>query len=169
MTDFRNRKFLLLLMLAAAVFFLRVFLPAYAWVAAAVSAVIAVLFFALGGGFAKKAASIIFAAFTLAFTALPFIYGASVAARGYTARAFVTGEETGITAAVADVRFRSAYASSYVVDVRAVDGEGADFRAVLQAFVGICDDSAVVPEPPKGKWLHAGEILGDHYSVAWRV
>jgi len=131
MTDFRNRKFLLLLMLAAAVFFLRVFLPAYAWVAAAVSAVIAVLFFALGGGFSKKAASIIFAAFTLAFTALPFIYGASVAARGYTARAFVTGEETGITAAVADVRFRSAYASSYVVDVRAVDGEGADFRAVL--------------------------------------
>ena len=47
--------------------------------------------------------------------------------------------------------------------------KGADFRAVLQAFVGICDDSAVVPEPPKGKWLHAGEILGDHYSVAWRV
>ena len=47
--------------------------------------------------------------------------------------------------------------------------KGADFRAVLQAFVGICDDTAVVPEPPKGKWLHAGEILGDHYSVAWRV
>lgn len=46
---------------------------------------------------------------------------------------------------------------------------GADFRAVLQAFIGICDDSILVPEPPKGKWLHAGEIMGDHYSLAWRV
>lgn len=46
---------------------------------------------------------------------------------------------------------------------------GEDLRAVLQAFVSLCDDSAVVPGPPKGKWLHAGEILGDHYSVAWRI
>lgn len=46
---------------------------------------------------------------------------------------------------------------------------GADFRAVLQAFVGLCDDSILVPEPPKGKWLYAGEIVGDHYSLAWRV
>lgn len=46
---------------------------------------------------------------------------------------------------------------------------GADFRAVLQAFVSLCDDSVLVPEPPKGKWLHAGEIVGDHYSLAWRV
>lgn len=48
-------------------------------------------------------------------------------------------------------------------------GQGADFRAVLQAFVSLCDDSVLVPEPPKGKWLHAGEIMGDHYSIAWRV
>ena len=53
--------------------------------------------------------------------------------------------------------------------------QGADFRAVLQAFVSLCDDSFLVPEPPKGRWLHAGEIqggasaLGDHYSIAWRV
>ena len=46
---------------------------------------------------------------------------------------------------------------------------GADFRAVLQAFVSLCDDSVLVPEPPKGKWLHAGEIVGDCYSIAWRV
>ena len=48
-------------------------------------------------------------------------------------------------------------------------GKGEDFRAVLQAFVGLCDDTLLVPDPPKGKWLHAGEILGDHFSVAWRV
>lgn len=47
--------------------------------------------------------------------------------------------------------------------------KGADFRAVLQAFVGLCDDSVLVSEPPKGKWLNAGEIVGDHYSLAWRV
>lgn len=46
---------------------------------------------------------------------------------------------------------------------------GADFRAVLQAFVSLCDDSVFVPDPPKGKWLHAGEIVGDYYSLAWRV
>lgn len=46
---------------------------------------------------------------------------------------------------------------------------GTDFRAVLQAFIGLCDDSVLVPELPKGKWLHAGEIMGDHYSLAWRV
>ena len=48
-------------------------------------------------------------------------------------------------------------------------GKGEDFRAVLQAFVGLCNDTLLVPEPPKGKWLHAGEIVGDHFSVAWRV
>lgn len=48
-------------------------------------------------------------------------------------------------------------------------GKGEDFRAVLQAFVAICHDTFSVPEPPKGKWLRAGEILGDHFSVAWRV
>ena len=131
MTDFRNRKFLLLLMLGAAVFFLRVFLPFEAWVVAAISAALAVLFFAIGGGFAKKAASMIFAVFTLAFTVLPFIYGAWVAARGDEARTFATGEEVSSTAVVTEVRFRSAYASSYIVDVREVGGREADFRVLL--------------------------------------
>ena len=48
-------------------------------------------------------------------------------------------------------------------------GKGEDFRAVLQAFVGLRDDSVLVPQPPKGRWLHAGEIVGDDYSIAWRV
>lgn len=46
---------------------------------------------------------------------------------------------------------------------------GEDFRAVLQAFVGIKDETANVPRPSGGKWNTAGEIVGDEYSVAWRV
>lgn len=47
--------------------------------------------------------------------------------------------------------------------------KGADFRTVLESCIALCDDTVSVPEPPKGKWLHAGEIMGDHYSLAWRV
>ena len=48
--------------------------------------------------------------------------------------------------------------------------KGADFRAVLQAFCEICDPGAAVPEPPKGgRWKPAGCIVGDGYSLAWRV
>ena len=48
--------------------------------------------------------------------------------------------------------------------------QGADFQAVLQAFCEIkggCNH--IVPQPPKQKWGHAGCIVGDGYSVAWRV
>ena len=47
--------------------------------------------------------------------------------------------------------------------------KGADFRAVLQALCEIADPDAAVPEPPKGKWSKAGCIVGDGYSIAWRV
>lgn len=47
--------------------------------------------------------------------------------------------------------------------------KGADFRAVLQALCEIADPDAAVPEPPKGKWAKAGCVLGDGYSIAWRV
>lgn len=132
MTDFKNRKFLLLLMLGVAVFFLRVFLPLDAWLIAAVSAAIAVLFFVLGGGFAKRAASIIFALFVFGFTALPLLYGAHVASRGEAALAYAERGEAKAAATVTEVRFRSAYASSYLVDVTEVGGEKADFRALLE-------------------------------------
>lgn len=46
---------------------------------------------------------------------------------------------------------------------------GEDFRAVLQAFVNIKDETANVPRPAGGKWNTAGEIVGDGYSIAWRV
>lgn len=46
---------------------------------------------------------------------------------------------------------------------------GEDFREVLRQFCKICDPSADVPQPEKGKWLHDGCIMGEGYSVAWRV
>ena len=47
--------------------------------------------------------------------------------------------------------------------------KGEDFQAVLQALCEAADPGAAVPEPPKGKWSKAGCIVGDGYSVAWRV
>lgn len=46
---------------------------------------------------------------------------------------------------------------------------GEDFRIVLEEIVKVVDESAAVPQPPKGRWAHAGCVVGDGYSVAWRV
>ena len=46
---------------------------------------------------------------------------------------------------------------------------GEDFRAVLEETAKIKDPSVVIPRPPKGKWPSAGCIVGDGYSIAWRV
>ena len=46
---------------------------------------------------------------------------------------------------------------------------GEDFRQVLQSLVAIADPGADVPMPESGKWLPAGEIMGNGYSVAWRI
>ena len=45
---------------------------------------------------------------------------------------------------------------------------GADFQAVLQAFVEAAGSEAVVPMP-KGKWPSAGAIVGDGFSIAWKI
>ena len=48
--------------------------------------------------------------------------------------------------------------------------KGEDFRAVLQALCEVRDENGVsVPEPPKGGWKPAGCVVGDGYSIAWRV
>ncbi len=47
--------------------------------------------------------------------------------------------------------------------------KGEDFRAVLEEIVKVKDKDAIIPEPPKGKWSNAGCIMGDGWSVAWRV
>lgn len=46
---------------------------------------------------------------------------------------------------------------------------GRDFQAVLQAFCSICDEGAYVPGPPEWVWQPAGCVLGNGYSIAWRV
>lgn len=48
--------------------------------------------------------------------------------------------------------------------------KGEDFRAVLQSFCDIKGRGEhTVPKPPRGKWAYAGGIVGDGYSVAWRI
>ena len=46
---------------------------------------------------------------------------------------------------------------------------GADFARVLQEIVKIKSETYVVPMPPRRKWLPAGEIVGDGFSVAYRT
>jgi DNA (cytosine-5)-methyltransferase 1 len=47
--------------------------------------------------------------------------------------------------------------------------KGEDFRAVLEETAHIADKDAVIPQPPKGKWTPSGCIMGDGWSIAWRV
>lgn len=45
---------------------------------------------------------------------------------------------------------------------------GEDFRAVLEETARIVQDDAVIPRP-SDKWHNAGAILGDGWSIAWRI
>ena len=48
--------------------------------------------------------------------------------------------------------------------------KGADFQAVLQALCQIRGGrDLIIPLPPKGRWLPAGCVVGDGYSLAWRI
>lgn len=47
--------------------------------------------------------------------------------------------------------------------------QGEDFRSVLEALGGIAEDGVSIPRPPKGKWQHAGCVVGDGWSIAWRL
>lgn len=47
--------------------------------------------------------------------------------------------------------------------------KGEDFKAVLEAVCSVKGEGVSVPEPPKGKWSSAGEIMADGFSLAWRV
>lgn len=46
--------------------------------------------------------------------------------------------------------------------------KGEDFKAVLEAVCSVKGEAVSVPEPPRGKWASAGEIVGDGFSVAYR-
>ena len=45
--------------------------------------------------------------------------------------------------------------------------KGEDFRIVLEEVCKVCNPDAVVPRPTK--WEQSGAIVGDGWSVAWRI
>lgn len=47
--------------------------------------------------------------------------------------------------------------------------KGEDFRAVIEQFASVCEPEVRIPRPSKGAWPHCGEIVGDQWSVAWRL
>ncbi len=47
--------------------------------------------------------------------------------------------------------------------------KGEDFRCVLEELTKICEGGRSIPRPAGGKWNHAGEIVGNGFSVAWRL
>jgi DNA (cytosine-5)-methyltransferase 1 len=47
--------------------------------------------------------------------------------------------------------------------------KGEDFRIVLEETAKIADETAVIPRPDKGIWSTSGAIMGDGWSIAWRV
>lgn len=47
--------------------------------------------------------------------------------------------------------------------------KGEDFRAVLEELAKVADETVIIPEPPKGKWSTVGTIMGDGWSIAWRI
>ncbi len=46
--------------------------------------------------------------------------------------------------------------------------KGQDFRTVLEEICKVKDETVSVPMPEK-KWETAGEIMGENFSVAWRI
>ena len=47
--------------------------------------------------------------------------------------------------------------------------KGEDFRIVLEELAKVKDPNAVIPRPADGKWRTSGCIMGDGWSIAWRV
>ena len=46
---------------------------------------------------------------------------------------------------------------------------GEDFRAVIEEFCKIADETVTIPRPAKGKWNTAGCVVGNGFSFAWRT
>lgn len=47
--------------------------------------------------------------------------------------------------------------------------KGEDFRIVLEEMCKIKDENAHIPRPSDGKWPSSGSIVGDGYSLCWRL
>jgi len=67
-----------------------------------------------------------------------------------------------------DIRPRPRYMVWENVPGAFSSNKGEDFRAVLEETARIADENAVIPEPANG-WSNAGCIMGDGWSIAWRV
>ena len=69
----------------------------------------------------------------------------------------------------ADVDIRPRYMVWENVPGAFSSNKGDDFRIVLEEIAKVKDKNAVIPLPDGGKWTNYGCILGDGWSVAWRV
>ena len=70
----------------------------------------------------------------------------------------------------ADFDIRPRYAVWENVPGAFSSNKGKDFRAVIQALCEVRGgQDHIVPMPPKGKWNTAGCVVGDGWSLAWRV
>ena len=49
------------------------------------------------------------------------------------------------------------------------DRRGEDFRVVLEEIAKVRKPDAIIPRPPFGKWTKSGCIMGDGWSIAWRL
>ena len=47
--------------------------------------------------------------------------------------------------------------------------KGEDFRCVLEETARVIQEDAYIPESPKGGWPYAGSIVGEGYSIAWKI
>ena len=69
-----------------------------------------------------------------------------------------------------DIRFlRPRYMVWENVPGAFTSNDGEDFRAVLEETARIADKNAVIPRPENGKWSNSGCILGNGWSIAWRL
>lgn len=46
---------------------------------------------------------------------------------------------------------------------------GQDFRTVLEEFCRIKESNISIPMPDGGRWAHSGAIIGNGFSIAWRL
>lgn len=70
----------------------------------------------------------------------------------------------------ADKYIRPRYAVWENVPGAFSSNKGEDFRIVLEEFCKVKDPDAHIPRPAQGgRWNTCGAIVGDGYSVAWRV
>lgn len=47
--------------------------------------------------------------------------------------------------------------------------KGEDFRRILEEICKIADKTITIPGPSRNKWFRAGCIMGEDFSLAWRV